>query len=130
MTELSEGGSQVRRRAQFRRLVKAILAECAAHGIDLTRAAVEDLVADRVRSMAATLRVREDTIVRSYLSAIDPATVVAASRQAGAQGALELAGTPPTVVGLDAVGRLVASLGQAVRWVSPQPPSPRWRAAG
>ena len=108
----------MRRRAEFRRLVEEILAECAAHGIDLTRAAVEDLVADRVRAMAATLRVREDTIVRSYLSTIDPATVVAALRQAGAQGARELADTPPTVLDLDAVGRLVASLGQAVRCVS------------
>lgn len=108
----------MRQRAPFRHLVEQILAECAAHGIDLPRAAVEDLVADRVRDMAATLRVREDTIVRSYLSTIDPAAFVAALQAAGERGARELADTPPTILDLDGVGRLVASLGQAVRCVS------------
>ncbi|MGI5180325.1 hypothetical protein ACQEVZ_28805 [Dactylosporangium sp. CA-152071] len=108
----------MRQRAPFRQLVEQILAECATHGIDVSRAAVEDMVAGRVRDMAATLRVREDTVVRSYLSTIDPAAFVAALRQAGEQGARELADTPPAILDLDSVGRLVASLGQAVRCVS------------
>ncbi len=54
------------------------------------RAAAEDLVAGRVRDMAATLRVREDTAVRSYLSAIDPAGLVAALQAAGQHSAWDL----------------------------------------
>jgi hypothetical protein len=108
----------LRQRAEFRRLVDRLLAECAAHDIDLSRAAVEDLLADRVTAMAAALRVRQDTVVRSYLSTIDPASLVAAFRQVRTVGERELAGTPPTILDLASVGRLVASLGQAVRCVS------------
>ncbi|MFG2042229.1 hypothetical protein [Dactylosporangium sp. NPDC048998] len=68
--------------------------------------------------MAATLRVTEDTVVRSYLSTIDPAAFVAALQRAGEEGARELADTPPAILDLESVGRLVASLGQAVRCVS------------
>jgi hypothetical protein len=108
----------VRQRAPFRQLVDQILAECVARDMDLPRAAVEDLVADRVRDMAAALRVGEDTIVRSYLSTLDPAAFVVALQRAGERDARELADTPPTILDLESVGRLVASLGQAVRCVS------------
>jgi len=108
----------VRNRAEFRRLVEQVLAECAAHGIDLSQTAVEDLLADRVRIMAATLGVREDTVVRSHLAAIDPAELAAAFKLAGEQSARELADTPPTILDLGSAGRLVASLAQAVRCVS------------
>ena len=108
----------MRQRAEFRRLVDQVLAECAANDIDVSRAAVEDLLADRVTDIAAALRVRQETVVRSYLSTIDPASLVAAFRQARADGEREVAGTPPTILDLASVGRLVASLGQAVRCVS------------
>ena len=108
----------MRKRAEFRRLVEQVLAECAAHGIDLSQTAVEDLLVDRVKTMAAALRVREDTVVRSYLSTIDPAELAEAFKLAGEQGARELADTPPTILDLGSAGRLVASLAQAVRCVS------------
>ncbi len=108
----------MRGRAEFRRLVDQILAECAAHDIDVARTAVEDVLVDRVTAMATALRVRQDTIVRSHLSTIDPASLVAAFQHARADGARELAATPPTILGLASVGRLIASLGQAVRCVS------------
>jgi hypothetical protein len=108
----------MRKRAEFRRLVDRVLAECAAQDIDLARATVEDILADRVTAMAAALRVREDTIVRSYLSTIDPADLVAEFQDASADGAREVADTPPTILGLSDAGRLIASLGQAVRCVS------------
>jgi hypothetical protein len=108
----------MRKRAEFRRHVDLLLAECEAQGVILSREAAEDLLADRVRHMAAALRLREDTIVRSYLSTIDPASLVEGFRIARATGERELADTPPTVVDLASAGCLIASLGQAVRCVS------------
>lgn len=108
----------MRQRAPFRRLVEQVLAACTEHGIDLSRTVVEDLLVDRVKTMAAALRVREDTVVRSYLSTIDPAALVTAFKLAHEQGARELADTPPTILDLESAGRLVASLGQAVRCIS------------
>lgn len=108
----------MRKRAEFRRAVDQLQAECEAHGIALSQEAAEDLLADRVRHMAAALRVREDTVVRSYLSTIDPASLVAAFQLARTTGERELADTPPTILDLASAGRLIASLGQAVRCVS------------
>src|SRR5262249_21631664 len=75
----------MRRRAEFRGLVARLQAECEANGITVSQAAAEDLLADRVKNMAAALGVREDTIVRSHLSTIDPAELVAAFRLARAE---------------------------------------------
>jgi hypothetical protein len=108
----------VRKRAEFRRLVEQVMAECAGHGIDLSQTAAEDLLAAQVKNMAAALRVHEDTVVRTYLSTIDPAELVAAFKLAREQAARELTDTPPTILDLGGAGRLVASLGQAVRCVS------------
>lgn len=108
----------MRKRAEFRRLVEQVLAECAAHGIDLPRTAVEDLLVDRVKKMAVALRVRDDTVVRTYLSTIDPAELVTEFTFAREQSARELVDTPPTILDLGSAGRLIASLGQAVRCVS------------
>lgn len=68
--------------------------------------------------MAAALRVQDDTVVRSYLSTIDPVEVVNAFEHASAVNARELAETPPSILDLASAGRLVASLGQAVRCIS------------
>jgi hypothetical protein len=108
----------VRKRVEFRSLVERVLAECAAQGIELSPIAAEDLLVAQVQSMAAALRVREDTIVRSYLSTIDPAALVAAYKLAGEQSAREVADTPSTILDLGSAGRLVSSLGQVVRCVS------------
>ena len=108
----------MRMRAEFTRLVERILAECRANNIDLSRTAVEDLLAARVTAMAKALRVQEATIVRSHLSTIDPTEFVAELRFARAETEREVADTSPTVLDLDSVGRLIGSLGQAVRCVS------------
>ncbi|MDT4991382.1 MAG: hypothetical protein QOH97_1274 [Actinoplanes sp.] len=108
----------MRMRAEFTRLVERILAECRANDVDLSHAAVEDLVAVRVTAMAKALRVQEATIVRSHLSTIDPTEFVAELRFARAETEREVANTSPTVFDLDSAGRLVASLGQAVRCMS------------
>lgn len=108
----------MRQRAPFRQLVDQVLAECVARNLDVSRAVVEDLLAERVSAMAAALRVREDTIVRSYLPTISPADMVAALEHARVDAARELAEALPTVLDLASTGRLIASLGQAVRCVS------------
>lgn len=110
--------SEMRKRAEFQRKVEEIMAECIQHGMDLDRSAVEELLAVKVKDMAAVLRVREDTIVRSYLTSIDPAGIAASLKAALDHGARELADTTPTILDLASTGRLVASLGQAVRCVS------------
>jgi hypothetical protein len=85
----------VRKRAEFTRLVEQILAECQANDIDLSRTAVEELLAARVTAMAKALRVQEPTIVRSHLSTIDPAGFVAELRLARAETEREVANTSP-----------------------------------
>ncbi|GLZ01570.1 hypothetical protein [Actinoplanes sp. NBRC 103695] len=95
-----------------------IVAECQNQSIDISRDAVEDLLAVKVRNIAAALRVREETVVRSHLRALEPAEMVKEFRLALQMGSQELSETPPTIVDLGSAGRLVASLGQAARCVS------------
>jgi hypothetical protein len=133
---LREGGDNVRGRAEFRRLVERFENECRRQGVQLSRAAAEDFLVDRVKSMATSLRVREDTVVRSYLADIDVAQLAALFKEAHEHGKREVADTSPAVLDLAAVGRLVASLGQAVRCVSlnqhvlTQDETARWEAVG
>lgn len=103
---------------RFQRLLEQILAECDAQGVDLPRGAVEDFLAGKIEDMARVLRIREDTLLRSYSSSINPAGIVAAVKAALDDGAREVADTTPTILDLATAGRLVASLGQAVRCVS------------
>jgi hypothetical protein len=108
----------MRRRAGFRRLVDRFQAECEKQGVDLSPDSAEDFLVDRVASMAQALGVREETVVRSHLARVDVTGWVAAFKRAGEELRREVADASPAVLSLEQVGRLVASLGQAVRCVS------------
>jgi hypothetical protein len=108
----------MRGRAEFRRVVGLLQAELRAAGITMSATAVADLLAEAVKTGAAAMRVREETFVRSHMSLVDVAALVAACRAALANGEREVADTPPTILDLGSAGRLIASLGQAVRCVS------------
>jgi hypothetical protein len=114
----AEGWANVKRRVEFRRLVERFQNECRERGVELSTAAAEDFLVDRVKSMAEALGVREETVVRSHLRGIDVASLAAAFKQADEARRREVADASPVVLSLSAVGTLVASLGQAVRCVS------------
>lgn len=108
----------MRGRAEFRKAVARLQAECEARGVTVSQDAVEDLLADAVSAAAAAIGVQEETFVRSHLSTIDVGALVDMYRAAEVEGTREVANTPPTILDLGSAGRLIASLGQAVRCVS------------
>src|SRR5688572_2926289 len=108
----------MRKRAQFRQLVERLREECRRQGIDLSPAAAEDFLVDRVTAMATVLRVREDTVVSSYLPGLDVGELAAAFKLAADQQQQEVANASPAVLDLANVGRIVSSLAQAARCVS------------
>ncbi|ROO60430.1 hypothetical protein EDC02_2299 [Micromonospora sp. Llam0] len=93
-------------------------------------------MAGMVQIMASGLGVREETVVRTYLDTIDVAAMVEDLARADEARKREVAEASPAVIGLEATGRLVASLAQAVRCVSRnheqlmRGDSDRWDAIG
>src|SRR5262245_22565213 len=83
----------MRGRAEFRRAVARLHAECEARGLTVSKDAVEDLLADAVSKAAAAMTVREETFVRSHLSTIDLGALVVAYRAAEAEGMREMTDT-------------------------------------
>jgi hypothetical protein len=108
----------MRGRAEFRRAVAQLQAECDALDMTVSSDGLEDILAGAVRTAAAAMRVREETFVRSYLATINLHDLAAVYRTAEAEGLREVADTPPTILDLASAGRLIASLGQAVWCVS------------
>jgi len=108
----------MRRRADFRGLVERLRTECAGLGVEPATDLLEELLAQRVQAMADLLRVQVATVFRSYAGGIDIPRLAAEIAMADRLRRREVAETPHVILDLAAVGRLVSSLGQAVRCVS------------
>jgi hypothetical protein len=126
----------MRQRADFRRLVARLRDECARQGFEPSAGLLEDLIDRQVQAMADLLGVQVATVLRSHTGRINipglAAEIVAADRLRRR----EVADTPHVILDLAGVGRLVSSLGQAVRCVSlnhdtiGQSEAARWAAVG
>ncbi|WBC01096.1 hypothetical protein [Micromonospora sp. WMMA1976] len=108
----------MREHAEFRRMVKRVQSECRREKLDLSPSAVEELVADLVSGLVGSLGVREDAILRSHLAAVDVSALVRAIEYAGELQKPEARAALPVVFALEDIGRLVASLAQAIRCVT------------
>lgn len=108
----------MREAPEFRRAVERLQAQCRTRGLELTTQAADDLVAGLVHDIAARLRVKEATVVRSYLDGLDIGALADDAVRADAEQRQEIADASPAVISIESTGRLVAALAQAVRCVS------------
>jgi len=108
----------MRRRADFRRLVQRLRDECAAQEFEPAAGLLEDLLAHRIQAMAELLKVQMPTVLGSYAETINIPGLAAEIIQADRLRRREVADTPHVILDLGSVGRLVSSLGQAIRCVS------------
>ncbi len=113
-----KGRVQMRRRADFRRLVQQLRDECARQGFQPADGLLEDLLAQQIQAMAYLARVQVATVLGSYAGSINIPQLAAEIVQAERLRHREVADTPHVILDLGGVGRLVSSLGQAVRCVS------------
>jgi len=108
----------MRRRADFRPLVQRLRDECAQQGFEPSAGLLEDLLAHRVQAMVDMLRVQVATVLGSHAANINIPALAAEIVRADRLRRREVADTPHVILDLGSVGRLVSSLGQAVRCVS------------
>jgi hypothetical protein len=108
----------MRRRADFRQLVERLRVECARQGLEPSSGLLEDLLVAQILAVADQLRVQPATVLRSYTGGIDILGLAARLVEADRLQLQEVADTPHVILDLARVGRLVSSLGQAVRCVS------------
>jgi hypothetical protein len=104
--------------AGFRRAVGRLQDACLQRGLDLPAATAQTVLAGVVREMTDRLRVKEQTIIRTYLDGVDIAALADDLVRARSEQRREVADASPAVIGIESTGRLVASLAQAVRCVS------------
>jgi hypothetical protein len=104
--------------AGFRRVVGRLRDACLQRGLDLPAATAEEVLAGVVREMADRLRVKEQTVVRTYLDGVDVGQLADDLVRARSEQRREIADASPAVIDIESTGRLVASLAQAVRCVS------------
>ncbi|MDG4794976.1 hypothetical protein [Micromonospora sp. WMMD1082] len=108
----------MRRMMNFQQTVARLREEGHRHGLDISAATAEDILADLVTNNATVLGIRKETFVRSHLLNVDLADLVAHLKQADDAQKREVADASPAVVSVENTGRLIASLAQAVRCVS------------
>jgi hypothetical protein len=111
-------GGAVRRGAQFRRLVTQLREECLAQQVEPSTELLEDVLAAQIEIAARAAGIQETTVLRSYADQIDLARLAEQIAEASQQREHEIDATPHAILPIDHVGRLIASLGQAVRCVS------------
>ncbi|MEV0003456.1 hypothetical protein AB0H28_14370 [Micromonospora sp. NPDC050980] len=103
---------------KFQQTVDRLRDEGQRHGLDISASTAQNVLAELVTTNAATLGIREETFVRSHLSAIDIADLVTHIKHANDAQEREVTNASPAVLSIAATGRLIASLAQAVRCVS------------
>ncbi|MFY1659199.1 hypothetical protein [Micromonospora sp. WMMD1274] len=90
--------------------VERLHEECRRQGLDISVAAAQDILAALVTTPADMLGIREEIFVRSHLSPVGVADLVAHVEQADDAQKREVAAACLAVVSLEGAGRVIASL--------------------
>jgi hypothetical protein len=126
----------MRRGATFRRLLGDLQEECGKLGLDVSTATMEDVLEARIQDVSAALRIQTATVLSRYAETVDVVGLAAVMAEADRQGRAEVEATPHAIMDRADLGRIVASLGQVVRYVSLNNddlnggPGRRWSAIG